>query len=63
MRIQYILRTGTPWRDLPEEYGHWHIVYDRFLRGSGRGLRDQVLSVLQKHTGIGFKKVIIDRRR
>jgi transposase len=58
--ILYILRTGSPWRDLPEEYGYWHVVYDRFSRGSGRGLWAKVLLALQKRTGIGFDEVIID---
>ncbi|MBF0176969.1 MAG: hypothetical protein HQL63_09000 [Magnetococcales bacterium] len=25
-------RTVSPWRDLPEWYGHWHRVYVRFAR-------------------------------
>jgi hypothetical protein len=25
--ILYILRTGCPWRDLPEIYGYWHVVF------------------------------------
>jgi transposase len=58
--ILYILRTGTPWRDLPEEYGHWHAVYDRFSRGGRRGLRAKVLPTLQERMGIGFEEVIID---
>jgi transposase len=28
--ILYILRVGCPWRDLPEKYWFWHIIYDRF---------------------------------
>jgi transposase len=36
--ILYILRIGCPWRDLPEEYGYWHVIYDRFSRGSEGGL-------------------------
>lgn len=23
-------RTGSPWRDVPESYGSWSTVYDRF---------------------------------
>jgi transposase len=26
----WILRTGTPWRDLLDGYGEWQTVYDRF---------------------------------
>ena len=28
--IFYILRTGSPWRDLPERFGHWNTVFKRF---------------------------------
>jgi transposase len=41
--ILYILRTGCPWRDLPPEYGYWHVIYDRFSRGNARGLWAEVL--------------------
>jgi transposase len=60
--ILYMLRTGCPWRDLPEEYGYWHVVYDRFSRGSERGLWAKILMELQKVEGIRFSEVIIDRR-
>lgn len=26
----FILRTGAAWRDMPEKYGPWSTVYDRF---------------------------------
>ena len=41
------LNTGGPWRDLPERYGPWQTVYDRFrkLRQSGR--LDQLIERLQ----------------
>lgn len=28
----WILCSGAPWRDLPERYGSWKTVYDRFRR-------------------------------
>ncbi|GAA3844206.1 hypothetical protein GCM10022226_79140 [Sphaerisporangium flaviroseum] len=28
--VMWRFRTGSPWRDLPEEYGSWSTVYDRF---------------------------------
>jgi transposase len=58
--ILYALRTGCPWRDLPEEYGHWHVVYDRFSRGNERGLRAKVPMTLQNRAGTEFQEVITD---
>ena len=58
--IMYTLRTGCPWRDLPEEYGFWHVIYDRFSRGNARGLRAKVLTALQARGGTEFREVIID---
>jgi transposase len=36
--IFYILRTGAPWRDLPERYGPYTTAYNRFNRWSRRGV-------------------------
>jgi len=35
--IFYILRTGVPWRDLPERYGPRTTVYNRYARWARRG--------------------------
>jgi transposase len=58
--ILYILRTGCPWRDVPEAYSYWHMIYDRFSWGSGRGLWAKILLNLQKKEGIVFDEVITD---
>ena len=29
--ILWRLRTGAPWRDVSEKYGHWNTIYRRFL--------------------------------
>ncbi|MCB2264118.1 MAG: IS5 family transposase, partial [Candidatus Thiosymbion ectosymbiont of Robbea hypermnestra] len=35
--VLWILRTGSPWRDLPPEFSHWHQVYVRYNRWSHKG--------------------------
>jgi transposase len=45
--IFWILRSGAPWRDLPERYGAWSTVYDRFRRWRNAGLFDQLLNALE----------------
>ena len=44
--IFYILRTGSPWRDLPERYGPYTTVYNR-LQPLGQGRR--VAGVFSRH--------------
>ena len=45
--ILWILRTGAPWRDLPERYGSWQTVYSRFRRWQQAGVWDRILTALQ----------------
>jgi transposase len=41
------LRTGCPWRDIPDRYGPWSTIYDRFRRWSRDGTLDRILEALQ----------------
>jgi len=45
--IVWQLRTGMPWRDLPERYGPWESVYTRFRRWQAAGVWDRALAALQ----------------
>src|SRR5262249_30517069 len=42
----WVLRTGAPWRDLPDHYPRWTSVYTRFHRWSRQGIWQRVLSHL-----------------
>jgi putative transposase len=40
-------RTGVPWRDLPDEFGPWKTVFNRFDRWSKNGRWNDLLAALQ----------------
>lgn len=44
--IFWILATGSPWRDLPEEFGKWQTVYGRFRRWRNEGLWERIFAKL-----------------
>jgi transposase len=46
--ILWVLRTGAPWRDLPEEFGPWETVYKRFNAWAKSSLWKQVLNELSR---------------
>jgi transposase len=39
----WVLNSGSAWRDVPERYGKWQTVYDRFRRWEESGLFDRIL--------------------
>ena len=45
--ILWRLRTGAAWRDMPERYGPWQTVYDRFNAMRADGSLDRLLDRLQ----------------
>ncbi len=46
--ILWVLRTGAPWRDLPERYGRWQTVASRFYRWQQAGIWDQLFAAVQQ---------------
>ena len=58
--VLHILRTGTPWRDLPAAYGYWHAIYMRWRRWVEQDLWWNILGVLQTLKGVDWKVVFLD---
>ena len=44
--IFWILRSGAPWRDLPEDYGARTTCYNRFVRWRQAGVWDRIMDAL-----------------
>lgn len=41
--VFWILRTGSPWRDLPPDYGDWKNSHRRFCRWRDKGIWEGIL--------------------
>ena len=52
--ICWILRTGAPWRDLPEEFGKWQTAWRLFDQWNGDGTLDAAVERLRaSHIEVG----------
>lgn len=45
--ILWIAKTGAPWRDLPDRFGKWNSVFQRFSRWCKAGVFSKILEHLQ----------------
>ncbi|MFD1938500.1 IS5 family transposase [Nonomuraea mangrovi] len=44
--VMWRVRTGSPWRDLPAEYGPWSTVYNRFRLWAITGVFEQLIQAM-----------------
>ena len=44
--IFWVLRSGAPWRDLPDDFGPYTTCYNRFVRWRRAGVWDQIMDAL-----------------
>ncbi len=58
--VLHLLRTGSPWRDLPPELGYWHAVYMRFRRWEARGVWPRLWPQLQTEPCAGARELFVD---
>jgi len=62
--IFWVLCSGAPWRDLPERYGHWKTIYNRFNRWSKAGvisiIFNKLLQILDEKELIDWDAIALD---
>jgi putative transposase len=56
--VLWIARSGAPWRDLPEDFGNWNSVFQRFRRWAKKGVWQRVFNALSENPD--FEYLIID---
>ncbi|EBU8907018.1 IS5 family transposase, partial [Salmonella enterica subsp. enterica] len=60
----WVLCSGAPWRDLPERYGPWKTVYNRFNRWSKSGIINiifnRLLSILDENDCLDWSAISLD---
>jgi transposase len=44
--VFWLMRTGAPWRDLPDEFGNWNSIFRQFRRWADSGVWDVILEAL-----------------
>ena len=45
--VLYRAKTGVAWRDLPERFGPWKSIYNRFSNWARRGLWEEIFKTLR----------------
>jgi transposase len=56
--VLWVVRTGSPWRDLPEAFGEWNSVFRRFSRWSHKGVWQRIFEAMSDDAD--FEYLIID---
>jgi transposase len=57
-KVCWVVRTGSPWRDLPEAFGDWNSVFRRFSRWSIKGVWWRIFEAMSDDPD--FEYLIVD---
>lgn len=55
----YIAENGCKWRALPEKYGKWNSIYQRFKRWCENGVIQRIFNALQQEKIIAIKVEVL----
>jgi putative transposase len=57
--VLWLVRTGAPWRDLPEVFGSWNSAFRRFSRWSAKGVCSRIFAAMADDPD--FEYLLVDR--
>ncbi len=55
--IFWVLRSGAPWRDLPDNFGPYTTCHNRFVRWRRAGVRDRIMNCLSLAHDAGVQMI------
>jgi|SRR5262245_59165453 len=59
--LLFLTRTGLPWRDLPDDFGDWNSVYQRFKRWRQAGVFARLFAELpREHSAQDICRLFVD---
>ena len=56
--VLWVVRTGAPWRDLPNAFGPWNSAFRRFSRWSEKGVWHRIFAAMSDDPD--FEYLILD---
>jgi transposase len=53
--VFWVIRTGSPWRSLPPQFGKWYTAYTRYHRWDRKGVWENVIAALGQNGECDFQ--------
>ena len=55
--VLWIVRTGSPWRDLPDAFGNWNTIFQRFRYWAERNVFETIFEALSGDPDLEYAMV------
>ena len=55
--VLWRVRTGSPWRDLPKDFGNWNSVFKRFRRWANAGVFESLFKAINGEPDLEYAMI------
>ena len=55
--VLWRVRTGSPWRDLPKDFGNWNSVFKRFRRWADAGVFENLFNAINAEPDLEYTMI------